>query len=79
MNREWYIDSSSGSSNITLQKNVGDQEYLSLAIRADEKGDVQFYLSWQPGIRVRCYKNLHIFLGPTLSTHCLGVHLGIGF
>ena len=44
-----------------------------------EKGDVQFYLSWQPGIRVRCYKNLHIFLGPTLSTHCLGVHLGIGF
>lgn len=44
-----------------------------------EKGDVQFYISWQPGIRVRCYKNLHIFLGPTLSSHCLGVHLGIGF
>ena len=44
-----------------------------------DKGDVQFYISWQPGIRVRCYKNLHIFLGPTLSSHCLGVHLGIGF
>ena len=43
-----------------------------------DKGDVQFYISWQPGIRVRCYKNLHIFLGPTLSSHCLGVHLGIG-
>lgn len=44
-----------------------------------EKGEVQFYISWQPGIRLRCYKNAHIFLGPTLSSHCLGVHLGIGF
>lgn len=44
-----------------------------------EKGDVQFYISWQPGMRVRFYKNLHLFLGPTLSPHCLGVHLGIGF
>lgn len=44
-----------------------------------EKGDVQFYISWQPGIRVRFFNNAHLFLGPTLSTHCLGVHLGIGF
>ena len=44
-----------------------------------DKGNVQFYVSWQPGVRVRCYKNLHLFLGPTLSSHCLGVHLGIGF
>ena len=44
-----------------------------------EKGDVQPYFSWQPGMRVRFYKNIHLFLGPTLSTHCLGVHLGVGF
>ena len=44
-----------------------------------EKGDVQFHISWQPGMRVRFYKNIHLFLGPTLSSHCLGVHLGIGF
>ena len=43
-----------------------------------EKGDVQPYFSWQPGVRVRFYKNIHLFLGPTLSTHCLGVHLGLG-
>ena len=43
------------------------------------KGDVQFYLSWQPGVRVRFFDNVHLFLGPTLSSHCLGVHLGIGF
>lgn len=43
------------------------------------KGDVLFVGGWQPGIRVRCYKNLHIFLGPTLATDCLGLHLGIGF
>lgn len=44
-----------------------------------ERGDVQFYLSWQPGMRVRFYKNIHLFLGPTFSSHCMGVHLGLGF
>lgn len=44
-----------------------------------DKGDVQFLVYWQPGMKLRFYKNLHMFLGPTLSTHCLGVHLGIGF
>lgn len=44
-----------------------------------DKGEVQFYLSWQPGVRVRFFGNVHLFLGPTLSTHCLGVHLGLGF
>ena len=44
-----------------------------------ERGDVQFYVSFQPGMRVRFYKNIHLFLGPTLSTHCLGTHLGFGF
>ena len=44
-----------------------------------DKGDVQFYLSWQPGMRVRFFDNVHLFLGPTLSSHCLGVHLGFGF
>ena len=47
-------------------------------IEAD-KGDAFFILGWQPGIRVRCYKNLHVFLGPTISSHTLGLHLGIGF
>jgi hypothetical protein len=28
---------------------------------------------------VRCYKNLHLFLGPTIATDCIGAHLGIGF
>jgi hypothetical protein len=43
-----------------------------------DKGDFLFVGGWQPGFRVRCYKNLHIFLGPTIATDCLGVHLGIG-
>lgn len=45
----------------------------------DNVGDVLFVGGWQPGIRVRCYRNLHIFLGPTIATDCLGLHLGIGF
>ena len=58
-----------------------DQENVA-TIKDDidvERGDVQPYFSWQPGMRVRFYKNIHLFLGPTLSTHCLGVHLGLGF
>ncbi len=29
--------------------------------------------------RIRYYKNLHIFLGPSIATDSLGVHLDIGF
>lgn len=45
----------------------------------EDKGDILFVGGWQPGVRVRCYRNLHIFLGPTLATDCIGLHLGIGF
>ena len=42
-------------------------------------GDVELAVTWQPGIRFRFRKNLHLFLGPTLSTHTVGLHLGVGF
>ena len=45
----------------------------------DEPGDVYPIISWQPGIRVRFYKNIHLFFGPTLATNCMGIHLGLGF
>lgn len=45
----------------------------------DNVGDVLFVGGWQPGIRARCYKNLHLFFGPTIATNCLGLHFGIGF
>lgn len=43
------------------------------------KGDVLFAATLQPGIRVRFWKNLHLFLGPTVSTNTVGLHLGVGF
>lgn len=43
------------------------------------KGDVLFAATWQPGIRFRFWRNLHLFLGPTLSTNTVGFHLGAGF
>lgn len=43
------------------------------------KGDVGPMFGLQAGFRIRCYKNLHIFLGPTIGSDCLGLHLGIGF
>ena len=33
----------------------------------------------QPGFRVRFYRNIHLFLGPSIATDCIGVHIGIGF
>ncbi len=43
------------------------------------KGEVLFAAALQPGIRFRLWKNLHLFLGPTLSTNTVGLHLGVGF
>lgn len=47
-------------------------------IHAD-KGDVYFYAAWEPGIRLRIVRNLHLFLGSSVSTHTIGIHAGIGF
>ena len=44
-----------------------------------EPGNVGLVLGLQPGFRVRLYRNLHIFLGPSIASDCLGLHLGIGF
>ena len=45
----------------------------------EKPGDVLFIGGWQPGVRIRFYRNLHIFLGPTIATDCIGAHFGIGF
>ena len=43
-------------------------------------GDVAFVATWQPGIRLRFWKNIHIFLGPTFSNNIVGgLHFGVGF
>ena len=44
-----------------------------------QPGDIVTFASWQPGIRVRIYNNLHIFAGPTVATKCYGFHVGLGF
>ncbi|MDO5442764.1 MAG: hypothetical protein Q4G10_03760 [Bacteroidia bacterium] len=44
-----------------------------------DPGDVRFLAMWQPGIKLRFYKNIHIFTGPMISTKSLGLHLGVGF
>lgn len=45
----------------------------------DNPGDLAPLLALEPGIRVRFFKNIHIFLGPTISTLGMGIHAGIGF
>lgn len=53
--------------------NVTDEESYA------HKGDIDFVGGWQPGVRVRFWRNVHLFLGPTIATDCFGLHLGIGF
>ena len=45
----------------------------------ENPGDVEYAATWQPGIRFRFWKNMHLFLGPTISTNTVGLHLGVGF
>ena len=46
----------------------------------DQKaGDVDSVLGLQPGLRIRLYRNMHISLGPSIATDCVGAHFGIGF
>lgn len=42
------------------------------------KGDFIPLLGWQPTLKIRIYRNLHIFLGANVSTIGLGPVLGIG-
>jgi len=42
-------------------------------------GEVWFYGAWEPGMRFRFWRNVHLFLGPTIATDCIGLHLGVGF
>ncbi len=44
----------------------------------NSEGDILFAATWQPGIRFRFWKNLHLFLGLTISTNTIGIHLGVG-
>lgn len=44
----------------------------------ENPGDMFLAFFWQPGIRFRIWRNLHIFLGPAIGTYTVGAHLGFG-
>lgn len=64
INGIYHVNSETGEQRKVIDENVGDMLFVG---------------GWQPGIRIRCYRNLHIFLGPAIATDCLGLHLGVGF
>lgn len=43
------------------------------------EGDVNFYAGIHAGVRFRIVRNVHLFLGPTLTTNTIGLHVGFGF
>lgn len=45
----------------------------------ENPGDASFIMTFEPGVRIRFFRNIHIFFGPTFASRCLGLHAGIGF
>ncbi len=77
----FYIDAYAGVGwiyKVTGNRYEVDETGEMKPIVDSEPGDAELILGLQPGFRVRCYKNFHIFLGPSIATDCIGVHLGIG-
>ena len=76
-----YADLNIGAAYI--YKVTGKYHYLPDGGREEvipeDVGDFCLIGGLYPGLRVRFYKNLHVFVGPTLAADCLGFHLGIGF
>ena len=66
-----YSDLSAGAE--TTYKATGDNidRYATV-------GEVMPYVSWEPGFKLRVFRNLHVFMGPTIATSCIGIHAGIG-
>lgn len=54
-------------------------EHVQQELIKENKGDVGLYAAVNAGVRFRITRNLHLFLGPTVSTNTLGLHLGVGF
>ena len=65
----FYIDAYAGAGWVYKVKGCTD-DY--------KPGNCGFVFGLEPGFRVRLYKNLHLFLGPTISLGNFGIHLGIG-
>jgi len=77
-----YSDCAVGGGYVYKVKNkyITDADTGEKVEMIDENpGDLLFVATWQPGVRIRFWKNLHLFLGPTLSTDTIGFHLGVGF
>ena len=61
--RNWIIDSHSGSSNVLLQCKVSSDEFMSIFIRADEKGDVQHLPNQTDLYTLHCVHNIGVVQG----------------
>lgn len=58
--RGWSVDSNSGSSMVRLQKQLGDKEFLSVLIRADDKGDLKHLGTEMELCSLHCIHNIEV-------------------
>ena len=59
---------------------IGGAYYYKVTAKTDmaKKGDIDYAISWQPGIAFRLFKNAKIFLGPAILPS-VGVHAGLSY
>lgn len=84
---DWIYDVTGKYQNYYYDDKPG--ETFTGEIISENPGDVKFLAMWQPGIKIRIVKNIHIFAGPMVSAtvdpgygpaiKSLGLHLGLGF
>lgn len=75
-----YSDAAAGLAYVyNIEGGITDPDTGTLRSSSKQPGDLVTFASWQPGIRIRFYRNLHLFVGPTIATKCYGYHVGLGF
>ena len=74
---DWIYRINGGEKYIIYDSDTG--MYYEEGGISESTGDVGFYAGINAGISFRIIKNIHLYLGPTLTTNTIGLHAGIGF
>lgn len=73
----FFVDGLIGADINQKVEHVFDKDFTEVGRYA--KGATYFNAAIEPGVRLRIYKNIHIFTGPLFGTRYFGLHLGAGF
>lgn len=72
-----YYYKVTGDEDVTITDSDGNV-HVHEGLHDVKAGDILPLIGWQPTLKIRIYRNLHIFLGANVSTYSLGPVVGIG-